>query len=251
VERATLWSRVGRWLRTSARPGRHDPYAPIGPNAPGDDGGVKPMGPGVLSSEAPVTTPKFRLARTTSNVERLEEEYAKVVKLVESVQNHLELQGERSESMTRSLSRLAESLDHLPEASKTQLELLSTMSQQMSVDGACVKRVEENLSQLPRLADAQRETMVSIGRQLDLSRQTNDRVATTLEGFQQAVTLLGEATGTSAKALQDMRWDASAREERVATILQKQTRRFTYFAAAAVGLSVVAAVIGLIALIRS
>ncbi len=250
MERATLWSRVGHWLRTSRRPGGHDPYAPIGPNAPGDDGGVPPMGPGVIPSETSVPTPKFRLARMGTTAERLEAEYSRVVKLVESVQTHLELQGERSESITRSLNRLAESLAHLPETSKTQLELLSTMSQQMSVDGACVKRVEENLSQLPRLADAQRETMVSIGRQLDLSRQTSDRVGTTLEGFQQALTLLGEATGTSAKALQEMRWDASSREERVATILHEQTRRLTYFAAAAVGLSAVAAVIGLIALIR-
>jgi len=250
VERATLWSRVGHWLRTSARSGGHDPYAPIGPNAPGDDGGVPPMGTGVIPPEAPVPTPKFRLARATSNVERLEEEYAKVVKLVESVQTHLEQQGERSESIARSLSRLAESLGHLPEASKTQLELLSTISQQMSADSACTKRVEENLSQLPRLADAQRETMVSIGRQLDLSRQTSDRVGTTLEGFQQAVTLLGEATGSSAKALQEMRWDASAREERVATILREQTRRFTIFAAVAVGLLLLAGVVGAIALIR-
>jgi hypothetical protein len=183
-------------------------------------------------------------------MERLEEEYARVVNIVESVQKHLEQQGERAESMAGSLTRLAESLDHMPETSKTQLELLSTMNHQMGVDGACVKRVEENLSQLPRLADAQRETMVSIGRQLDLSRQTNDRVATTLDGFQQAVTLLGEATGASAKALQDMRSDASSREERVATILQEQTRRFTIFAAVAVGLLLVAGVIGVIALIR-
>jgi hypothetical protein len=76
-------------------------------------------------------------------------------------------------------------------------------------------------------------------------------VGTTLEGFQQAVTLLGEATGASAKALQDMRWDASAREERLATILQEQTRRFTLFAAGAVGLAVVAGVIGIIAILRS
>ena len=254
VERTTLWSRVGHWLRTTARPGGHDHLPP--PLLRGERGGsdgdpiAAPTVPEIIPSEPSGSGSKFRLARTSSNLERLEVEYTKVVRLVESVQNHLETQGERSESMARSLNRLAESLDHLPETSKTQLELLSTMSHQMGVDGACVKRVEENLSQLPRLADAQRETMVSIGRQLDLSRQSNDRVATTLEGFQQAVTLLGEATGASAKALQDMRWDTSAREERVATILQKQTRRLTIFAAATVGLSVVAALIGIIALLR-
>ena len=252
MDRTTLWSRVGQWLRTTARPGGHDHYPPLRAPA-GADG--DPLAahtvPGTSSAEPAVSGSKFRLARAASNVERLEEEYAKVVRLVESVQNHLETQGERSESMARSLNRLAESLDHLPETSKTQLELLSTMNHQMGVDGACVKRVEENLSQLPRLADAQRETMVSIGRNLDLSRQSNDRVAATLEGFQQAVTLLGEATGASAKAMQDMRWDASAREERVATILQEQTRRLTIFAAAAIGASILAAGIGIIALLRS
>jgi len=183
-------------------------------------------------------------------MERLEEEYARVIKIVESVQMHLELHSERGESMAGSLNRLAESLEHMPETSKAQVVLLSKLNHQMGVDGACVKRVEENLSQLPRLADAQRETMVSIGRQLDLSRQTGDRVGTTLEGFQQAVTLLGEATGASAMALQDMRRTASEREERVATILQEQTRRLTFFAVAALSASIVAAAIGIFALLR-
>lgn len=205
---------------------------------------------GIIPTDCSVPGPKFRLARTGSAMERLEEEYARVIKIVESVQKHLEHQSERGESMAGSLNRLAESLEHLPETSKAQVELLSAMNHQMGVDGASVKRVEENLSQLPRLADAQRETMVSIGRQLDLSRQTGDRVGTTLEGFQQAVTLLGEATGASAKALQEMRSHASEREERVATILQEQTRRLTFFAVAALGASIVAAVIGIIALLR-
>jgi len=205
---------------------------------------------GIISPDGSSVGPKFRLARTSSTIERLEEEYARVIKIVESVEKHLELQSERGESLAGSMNRLAENLEHLPETSKAQVELLSTMKHQMGVDGACVKRLEENLSQLPRLADAQRETMVSIGRQLDLSRQTNDRVGTTLEGFQQAVTLLGEATGASAKALQEMRRTASEREERVATILQLQTRRLTFFAVAALGASIVAAVIGIIALLR-
>jgi len=251
VERATLWARVGHWLRPSARPGDSDRFAPVDPPmGPSGVGGIAASDTGIIPADASSPGPKFRLARTASAIDRLEEEYARVIKIVESVQKHLELQGERGDSMAGSLNRLAASLEHMPEASKAQVELLSSMNHQMSVDGACVKRVEENLSQLPRLADAQRETMVSIGRQLDLSRQTGDRVGTTLEGFQQAVTLLGEATGASAKAMQEMRRNASEREERVATILQEQTRRLTFFAVAAVGMSIVAAVIGIIALLR-
>lgn len=251
MERATLWTRVGQWLRPSAHPGEPDRYPTTDPPLdPIGGGGMTSTDSGIIPSDGSSVGPKFRLARTPSAMERLEEEYARVIKIVESVEKNLELQSERSESMAGSMNRLAESLGHLPETSKAQLELLSTMNHQMGVDGVCVKRVEESLSQLPRLADAQRETMVSIGRQLDLSRQTNDRVATTLDGFQQAVTLLGEATGASAKALQEMRRNSSEREERVATILKEQTRRLTLFSVAALSASIVAAVIGIIALLR-
>ncbi len=249
MERETLWARVGQWLRPSTRPVDPDRFPPTDPLGP-IGGGMASTDTGIIPSDGSGVGPKFRLARTGSAIDRLEEEYARVIRIVESVEKHLELQSERGDSMAGSLNRLADSLEHMPETSKAQVELLTTMNHQMEVDGACAKRVEENLSQLPRLADAQRETMVSIGRQLDLSKQTNERVVTTLEGFQQAVTLLGEATGASAKAMQDMRRTASEREERVATILQEQTRRLTFFAFAALGASIVAAVIGIIALLR-
>ncbi|MEK7757025.1 MAG: hypothetical protein AAB385_07420, partial [Planctomycetota bacterium] len=173
MEKATLWARVGQWLRPSPRPGDPDRFPQIDPPlGPIGGGGMAPTDTGIIASDTSSPVPKFRLARTASAIDRLEEEYARVIKIVESVEKHLELQSERGESMAGSMNRLADSLEHLPETSKAQVELLSTMNHQMSVDGACVKRVEENLSQLPRLADAQRETMVSIGRQLDLSRQT-------------------------------------------------------------------------------
>jgi len=205
---------------------------------------------GLVMSDAPSAAPRFRLTRNASTIERIGEDHARVVRLIESVQVHLEQQGERGDLMARSLSRLAESLQHIPDASKTQLEALISIGQRLEADGASVRRVEENLSQLPRIADAQRETMVSIGRQLDLSRQTTEKVATTMDGFQEAVTQLGDATTASSKALQELRWDATAREERMAAILQEQTRRLTIFAIAAVGLAILAAVIGVIALIR-
>ncbi len=241
MQRATFWSRMGHWFRPTGR-------STDGLDGLGSDGGT---GRGELvMTEPPGAAPKFRLARSALTIERFEEEHARVVNLVESVQTHLQQQGERSELIARSLSRLAESLEHLPEASKTQLDALVAIGQRLEADGASFRRVEENLSQLPRIADAQRETMVSIGRQLDLSRQTNEKVGTTLDGFQQAVTVLGDTTSASTKALQEMRWDAAHREERVATILEEQTRRLTIFAVAAVGLGVLAAVMAGIALLR-
>lgn len=242
--RPNLWSRVGYWFRPAGRPvGANDQetldrYAGSPPTA---EGGAIGGGDSVA---------RLRLNRAGSSLERLETEYTRVVNLIESVQKHLETQGERTEQVARSLDRLAESLGHLPEASKTHLELVSAISERITSNGAAAKRIEDSLSQLPQIADAQRETMVSIGRQLDLSRQSSERTATTLDGFQQAVTLLGEATAASAKALQALRSEATVREDRVAAILQAQTQRFTWFAWAATSLALVAAAVGLMALLR-
>jgi archaellum component FlaC len=253
MDRARLWTRVGRWFRNSGRYGGYihenaflDDDAAASQRA---DGSGKQPGAGLVSAaDAGGSASRFRSSRGPSSVERLEEEYARIIRLVESIQTHLDRQGERAESIARSLDRLAESLGHLPEASKNQLGLLSAIREQMDLDGACAKRVEESLSQLPQLADAQRETMVTIGRQMDSSRQSNERVATTLEGFQQAVTLLGEATSVSARALQELRSEASTRDDRMTAALEVQTKRLTLFAFAAIALMVVAAVAGVLGL---
>jgi archaellum component FlaC len=243
MDRPKLWSRVGSWFRPSSRAG-----GSADPLASGEDRSADAYDSDSGVEDAATKLSKMRVVRSTANLERLEEEYARVVKLIESVQRHLEEQGSRSAHIASSLERLADSLAHIPEASKTQLELLSAMSRQMGEDGASNKRIEEALSQLPQLADSQRETMVSIGRQLDASRTTTERVSSTLEGFQQEVTQLGNTTSETVRALEKMRWDATARDERLATVLGEQTTRLTAFAAAAIALAVVAAAAGVAAL---
>lgn len=251
MEGTKIWSRVGRWLkRTDASPTRG-----------GDDGGMaSPPGatrgelvstpPPGTASEEPAALSRFRLSRSGPPLERLEEEYKRVVKLIDTIQSHMSSQGERSEAMTRSLDRMAEHFAEMSGAARKQSEYLSEIAETSATEAACAKRVEDGLLQLPQLADAQRETMVSIGGQLDLSRQTIDRVAGSMDGFQQAVGNLAQVTEASTKKLQEMRWDTTAREERIAALLQEQNRRMTYFAVAAMALALVAAVMGVIALFR-
>ncbi len=231
-------------------PDRED--APTGLPAPGSGSDAVPTDrPETLVADRGTgAMSRLRLTRPGPNWERLEEEYGRVVNLMDAIQKHLASQDERSDMMVSSLDRLAENFKEMPQASRRHLDLLSGISEAVQADAASTKHVEEALSQLPQLADAQRETMVSIGRQLDLSRQTSEQVAGTMEGFQQAVTRLSETTEASSKALQEMRWDATAREERVATLLQKQTRWLLVFAWSAIALAAIAAVVGLIAILR-
>ena len=252
MDRTRIWSRMGRWFKAAETPS--DPTAPSGDDGSGH-GDSLPFASDLSSPETAIEpkTPassRFRLSRTNAAIERLEKEYGRVVGLIESVQTHMERQGERSEVMAGALTRLAESLDHLPDASTSQLGMLSKISEQLDVDAACAIRIEEGLSQLPSLADAQREAMVAVARQVETSRESTERVADSLDVCQQSMAQLGDATMATERAATQLYRDTSARDERLASILQEQTRRLTLFAYAALTLAVVAVVVGVVALTR-
>ena len=253
MEKPTFWSRVGHWFKRSPRPvGYGFQEAPAGAleRTSNVNGDIRNAPNASTSTEGKGTISKFRFSRSGTNLERLDEEYARVVNLMEAIQTHLEMQAKRSDIMARSLDRLAEGLAQVPDASRKHLELLSTISEAVAAGAASAKRVEESLIQLPQLADAQRETMVSIGRQLDLSQQTSGRVADTMDESREAITKLSVATEASTRTLREMHQEAGVRDERAAFLLQEQTRRLVMFAWSAIGLAVVVAVVGLIALFR-
>jgi len=253
VETVKFWSRVGHWFRRAGR-ATGDTAEPTTARRLGLTSELESLTPsgGLASSDGQPAASflRRRSSRSRPDLEWLEEQNARVVKLIGAVQTHLASQAEESRRVARSLERLAESLSQMPEASKQELELLTRIQDSMTADLAGTKRIEESLCQLPQLADAQREAMVSIGRQLDSSRETGERVASTLGEVQKAVGGLGEATNASAKAVQELRHDASARGERIAELVEHQTRRLTTFTWALIGLAVVAAVVGLVAVIR-
>lgn len=250
MEKATFWSRVGHWFRPGGKSVSVDEIGGDGAMSDGQGSALSASTPpDVLGASSGGS--RFRLARSSSAVERLEEEYARIVRLVESVQTHLERQGERADVMARSLSSVADSLSSLPDSTRSNSEALASINERLEEDAAALKRLDDNLSPLPRLADAQRETMVTIGRHLEDARETNEKIVTTLDGFQETVTMVSEATSATARALQQIRSDSLAKEDRVASALREQTRRMTQFAVAAVALATVAAVVAVVALIRS
>lgn len=248
LNRASFWSRMGEWFKSSNRgvgvvelsSGNSLEVGSANSNSvnlldsgPDDGTGTEANGRG-------------RFSGRRRDLKRMEDGYSRVVGLVESLQVHFEEQDRRTAVIAESLERLATCLAHLPEASRGQFEVLSAMRDVLDHHAARAKRFEDCVAQLPQLADAQRETMAAIARQLDHSHKSNDRVGAVLENFQQAVVSLSEATTGSTVALREMHNDSSARESRMVTMLEQQTRRFTFFACVAVGMGVIVAGLGLV-----
>lgn len=247
MEKPKIFSRLGHWLRGSERVNGETGVEDADPARQAESVEAAPLTTGDPESAG---TGRFRLSRPGATLERLEEEYRRIVKLFDSIQEHFASHAERSATMVQSVNRMVDGLGGVAELSRQQQLIVTQIQESTATSAASAKRVEEGLLQLPQLADAQRETMVSIGRQLDFSRQTMERVSGSMDGFQQAIRNLAAVTETSTKKLEEIRWDAGAREERVASLLERQNRLLTKFAWSALGVGGVAAVIALASLFR-
>jgi len=248
-----IWSRIGHWLKSGNRTGAQE------------EGSQSPR---VLDSQAEgLTEPDFGLDSASSleeaivpstvsrkpdkeqMLERLEDGYARVTNLVESIQTHMETQDQHCAEMAQGLAALAGSLQQLPGATQAQIEALQRVEAQLEGQALRGRKLEENLAQWPRVADAQRETLAAVGRELELNREAGSETRATLEGLEEAVQALSSATELSTATMRRLQDDAAEREQQLAQVLQERTTRLTWFVAGVTALAAVALVIALAALL--
>ncbi len=240
MERTTLWSRFGGWLRD-----------PAGKGGRGESIGAQhPQGQSTGADVDPAPGTAVLAKREPTDRERLDTTLTKVADLIESIQHHLTSQDERTQRITDSLQSIATSLADLPQTTQKQTEALDAIRQHLETDIAMHRRTEDALSEMPRIADAQRETMVSIGRHIDAVRQTQDDSAAAVGEVRGSVDRLESRATDNLTAIKQMHIDGAARDDRLTLIVQEQTKRLTWFAAAAIAVAAVAAVMGIIALGR-
>lgn len=242
METTPFWSRVGQWIRRAGRPDDYDGAQRVD----GAPGGLtmlreNPVPPGPEGADAPAKVPA---TRPVAKWERLAEEYSRVVKLMDAMQEHMATQSQRSERMTELLERLCDSVADVPDASRKQLELMASLRESATADSSSLRRLTEELSQLPRLADAQRETMVSIGRHLETTHEVGARTNEAMDAVHQALSSLSESTGASTKTMRELWGHASSQNEQLTELLERQGRRFTLFACSALGLALIALALG-------
>lgn len=247
-----FWKRFGGWFK----PTKADAYdesivsdSSVSTSENFDDDPSHQLIPSSTDPSAAAT--RSRLSRSSTGQERIEQEYNRVVGLVESIQEHMGHNAERFEMMCQSIDRLTDNLKHLPETSLSQLEVLESLREGVAAEAQRSIKVEQAVSQLPQLADAQRETMVSINRRMEESKETNEILTETLSGVRQSVEQVGQATENSANTISKMRSHDAEHQEKIVTLLQQQTNRITWMASAAIALAVIAVILGLLSLYKS
>lgn len=249
MERQKIWTRMGQWFKSSDRGSpRSTESLPSGGGVSGER--RESLSSAVLPRNEGLET-GGRSAPALSPIERLEQQQSRVAGLVESIQDHLTSQAQRTDSIAVSLEKLAGSLAHLPDSASTQLGMLEKISDEVARSSGSARRLEDTLGQLPQLADAQREAMVSVGRQLEASCEATGEMASTLSGVRDVVAQVGETTTASTESLKNLRSELTNREQRVATLLSEQTGRLDRFAWTLVGLVAAILIVAVLVLVRT
>lgn len=174
-----------------------------------------------LTQAAPLS---FR--STPSSTEQLQGTYQRLVDLVDSIQRHQTSQDHRASEIADSLMRMAETLSDIREKNTAQIDTLARVADQLSASNERASRWEERIADLPDMMASQRDAVLTVAKQMENAGQRDEKFLRSLSSFEEAVGTLGDATTASSVAIKNLQVSTLESDERVASLLKEQNKRF-------------------------
>ena len=247
MERTTLWSRVGGWIKHPRRSLGWD-VTEIDDSQIAHDHSFLPA-QGNLDSESGNGHKRPWLG-FRGNRRLLEDQSRQVTELVQSLQGHVLRQTQVAESANANLERLIFSLSALPTVLQEQQRALSAIQNQLDAQPSGQKQVQEVLAQLGGIRDAVKESSSAFARYSEVAEKSSDLVASELQKQGQAVAQLAQASDPMLRAISALRADVGSRGQELAQCVTTLNTKLIQFAGAALILALIAAIIGIVAFFR-
>jgi chromosome segregation ATPase len=219
------------------RDGLLEGVAPDTPDLPSDrpDGQVRRLSKQELREQA---------------LARLEDGHLHLVKLVETIRQHLESQDRQGQAIVQSLEDIGGHLSRVSQSVNKQTETLGAMSAQVQASGERTRRLEEALAGWPALAESQRATLTLLAEQIGAERQSVDRIGESVQAYGGALSSLERSTTDAVVTVRSLHGASMRVEEQLAAIGRRQTKWLVLLFGATAAVAVLAAVLTLVALFR-
>jgi methyl-accepting chemotaxis protein len=157
---------------------------------------------------------------------RLEEGFEKVVTLCDALNVHFTLQEERSAQIADSLRQVAVDMSSLAHSVGRQSETLEAIVGHLESGNHRTARVEELCTHFSKLTETQRQSLAIVSQQVENARRTDEEITQSLRTFQESMSTLGRSCAESTDTLRQMRGEASARDDRLAAMMEHEGKRF-------------------------
>ncbi len=238
-DQPNLLSRIGQWFK-------RDPSEVDGDLAH-ENGGGEP----VTAQRSTLLRPWAKRDQAISN---LQGGLQAVADLMTTVRDNLERQSERQDQLLEYLSHLPEALKQLPESNKVQVETLKAIRDQMDRQIDQQRHLGEILNKISETSGAHQEVLHAMNQRVDTLNEQDRSIADNLSTVGAAMQTVGKHSEASARIMEQLRDNQTARDNELQRLLMKQNTRFTSMLAIAIFLSVAAlvavAVIGYLLLVR-
>lgn len=242
MQQPGMWTKMRRLLVGS--PGARMSTAPARGDSPA---------PETQRKDAPMPRPAPLSLRPSASAatEQLQNTYQRLVDLVDSIQRHQSEQQQRAGEIADSLMRMAETLSDIREKNTAQNDVLARVAEQLTASNDRAVRFEERVSELPDILATQRDAVLTVARQMEGAGQRDEKFVQSLGSFEQAVAALGDATTSSSVAIKNLQISTLESDERIASLLKQQNKRFVMLFSLTL-LLVLAAILGpyLVGLLR-
>lgn len=235
-DQATLFSRIGQWFKRDGNGGGELP--PL-------DGESLPVQRSTLLRP---------WAKRDQAIANLQEGFNAVADLMTTVRDNLERQSARQDQLLEYLSHLPDALRQLPESNKAQAETLRAIHEQMDRQIDQQEHLTDILDKMAEASGAHGEVLDAMNQRVDALHENDRSIADNLSSVGSAMQTVGRHSEASARILEQLRDNQTARDGELQRLLMKQNTRFTSMLAIAIFLSVAAliavAIIGYLLLTR-
>lgn len=246
MERTTLWSRVGDWIKHPRRSLGWD-VTEIDDSQIATPHGYNPANG---DHDPDSSGHKRNWLALGGNRKLMEDQNRQVTELVQSLQGHVQRQTEVAETANQNLERLIASLSALPAVMQAQQQALGKIQNQLENQPSGQKQVQEVLTQLGGIRDAVRDSSGAFTRYSEVAQKSNETLSAELNKQSQAVAQLAQSADPMMRAVSALRADVTARGEELSQCVTSLNTKLVQFASAALILALIAAIIGIVAFFR-
>lgn len=171
-------------------------------------------------------SPLARWSKRDQTLNRLQEGYERLNGVIEEIQKHLAAQGERTDRICGALEQVARSMTDMTSLSRHHAEALESIAGHIEAGNARLGQMAEGVNEIPKASRSQTEAINGIRKQLEMSAEQNLVTSQTMEKLSTAISALGEVNTTQIEALSQMNRKADDQNERLGKLIARQNKRF-------------------------
>lgn len=203
------------------------------PSEPAESDSNSTSGSGNATSSAAVNTDaspapiSIRSLRSTRDaVSHLQSGYDEMIKLMQTVQIHMEGQSERSERLLTLMDKMPDALASMPELNRNQIRIMEALQDHFQQEGRRSQDLNKTVHTLAQMTEQHGHLMGAMQQQLDANHEVDQQMVGSFSALNRTLNRLHDSSQASTEMWKQISEFTNGAENRMNDLLQRN-HKFT------------------------